>query len=256
MPGGPARDTQARRPPPISPPFATKPLDMLSVSVQQCRCKEGSCIMRKWVLLLAILFLSACSSAPGVCPPKQGQAYSEGVRDVARRFDDAVELAQSTPRVSLAPIVSDLQAIRRDAEDIEVPDCAADAQDALIAYMDSTIDGFRAFLASEADASVNAYFDAASRHFNDYQERLDTVMGVPSATPRPTSTPGPTATSRPTATPSPTVTPGPSPADLQYGNTILPSLATWSENMGKVFSVYDFIGLNVIHCRAANTLTG
>ena len=90
--------------------------------------------MKRIVLLcLTGILLSACgllSGEPGAtatpaytptpdpCSPNEIVQYLDAIRDVARRFDDAVELANVTPRASLQPAIADLQAIRRDTEDL------------------------------------------------------------------------------------------------------------------------------------------
>jgi hypothetical protein len=65
--------------------------------------------------------------------------------------------------MSLAPVIADLQAIRRDAQDLAVPTCAAAARDALATYMDATFDAFVAFLGQKPDEEVSKAFEDAKQ---------------------------------------------------------------------------------------------
>jgi len=74
--------------------------------------------------------------------------------------------------MSLPPAIADLQTIRREAEDLEVPVCAVSAKNALVTYMNATIDGFIAFLSDEPDTKVNAAFKKANELSKDYLEAM------------------------------------------------------------------------------------
>jgi len=142
---------------------------------------------KKWMLVLVLLsaLMAGCSGSPfggptptpDPCSPSEINKYLDAIRDVSRRFGDAHTLASNTPRMSLPPVISDLQAIRRDAEDLEVPDCAVKAKQALVAYMNAVIDAFTAFLGQEPDSAVSAAFDEASELLAKYLEEMSRLGG-------------------------------------------------------------------------------
>jgi len=63
-----------------------------------------------------------------------------------REFDDASTLAASMPREQLSTPIANLQKIRRDAEDEQVPPCLASLKDYQIQHMNSVINTLIAFL--------------------------------------------------------------------------------------------------------------
>lgn len=136
-------------------------------------------------LLIAII-ISGCSGSfgfgptptPDPCSPTEIKKYIDSIDDVSRRFDDALQLALSTSRISLSPVVADLQTIRRDAEDLEVPECAIDAKGWLILYIDTTIEAFLNFMAQEPDSQVQSKFKLASQYLLSYQEALAEMQSL------------------------------------------------------------------------------
>lgn len=101
-----------------------------------------------------------------LCSTKDGAKALDLLNAVARRWDDALHLADSTPRIQLATQISNLQQIRRDVEDQDWPECAQGAQRALVKAMNAAIDGFIAFMTDKPDAEV-------SGHFSDYRAAMD-----------------------------------------------------------------------------------
>src|SRR5687768_15649215 len=71
----------------------------------------------------------------------QAAAFLEAAQDIFEEWDDAFELANSTPRMSLPAVISELQEIRRNADDLEVPPCAAATKALMIEMMEAAIDG-------------------------------------------------------------------------------------------------------------------
>lgn len=135
----------------------------------------------KRVIVLTGLLLLGCSGlaiggpapTPDPCSPAEVQQYVDAIDDVGRRFDDAVSLADSTPRMSLAPMIESMQAIRRDAEDLEVPECAESVRFALVLYMDRTINAFISFLGNDPDTVVNENFQSAVIAYDTYTRALE-----------------------------------------------------------------------------------
>ncbi len=138
--------------------------------------------LRLLALPLIAIALVGCSGliggptpTPDPCSAGEIERYLDAIRDVSRRFDDAVALANTTPRGSLPPVIADLQEIRRDAEDLDVPGCADKAKNALVRYMDGIVDAFLLFLGNRPDSDVNEAFTEATDLLDAYLEAIAEV---------------------------------------------------------------------------------
>jgi hypothetical protein len=86
-------------------------------------------------------------------------------------WDDTTALAGSTSRISLSPVISRMQDIRRSIADVEYPVCAGGVRQLMLDYMDEFITGYLSFMAQEPDATVSAHFDKASNLFDEWKEQ-------------------------------------------------------------------------------------
>jgi len=82
----------------------------------------------------------ADTNTPDPCSPEALNITVAGVDKIMREFRDAFVLAQNTPARDLAPNISELQRIRRNAEDFNVPSCAATLKTYQLGYMNAAID--------------------------------------------------------------------------------------------------------------------
>lgn len=111
--------------------------------------------MRSFVIavgLMVVSLLAACGgSSPAVRCYEDSTEFIANVDDLKRRWDDALEVAQTMPRMTLAGYVPDLQTLRREAEDLTVPECenAQAVGDALPAMMQAWIDTLLLFAGGE-----------------------------------------------------------------------------------------------------------
>ena len=99
------------------------------------------------------------------CSTDDGEQVFDLLSEVSQRWDDAVALADQTPRMQLAGQIGNLQEIRRDAQNQEWPKCGDPAQEALVAGMNAGIEGFIAFLGDEEQSVIDD-------HFADYQREM------------------------------------------------------------------------------------
>ena len=90
--------------------------------------------------------------------------YMEDLDEVLDEWDDAIDVAQSTSRISLAPQIDRLQKIRRRAEELELPAAALPAHGDLVDHMTATINGFLALLGQKDEEEVDSWFDRAKLH--------------------------------------------------------------------------------------------
>lgn len=144
--------------------------------------------MKKFSLLVfALVLLTACSPGqmfgptptPDPCSAALLPAQLDKLTGIAQRFDDATKLANNTSRVNLPPVISDLQAIRRDAQDLELPGCMAKVKARLITYMDSIIDAYIIFL--DPDNPKQMYLDKfkqADQQLGDFNKAIDDLTAA------------------------------------------------------------------------------
>lgn len=121
---------------------------------------------------LAIAFLLTACAAPFQSCAQQAAPAITQLQSIAREWDDAAKLADQTPRMQLAVQIASLQAIRRRAQDVQMPECAATAKTALVDAMDNTIEGFTAFLGQKPDTEVKAFFARASDRMKAFTEAM------------------------------------------------------------------------------------
>lgn len=118
------------------------------------------------LFLFALLLLSACAPACDV------DGYRETIAPIVAQWDDALSIAQQTPRMSLPERISELQDIQRQAEALEVDECLQPAHAHLVEAMEYTVFGFLAFLGKEEDTVVQVFMDKADAATDNYADAL------------------------------------------------------------------------------------
>jgi hypothetical protein len=119
-------------------------------------------------ITVAVLLGVVLTSCGSVSCDSQSIEYRNEVNDLATEWDQANHLANSTPRIQLATVIPSLQAVRNKVDNLFAPDCAQDAQQLLLDYMDETINGYLSFLATDPDATVQAHFTKANQLFTEW----------------------------------------------------------------------------------------
>lgn len=74
--------------------------------------------------------------------------------ELVERFQDADKLAGSTARIALSGPIAQLQEIKREASDLDAPNCALEVKERLIRYMENTIDSYLTFMADEPELDL------------------------------------------------------------------------------------------------------
>src|SRR5512142_3224312 len=82
----------------------------------------------------------APSSTPDPCDKANIAATVKAFDALSRQFNDAFVLAQSTAAAQLNPMIAQLQAIHRAAQDYEVPSCLDTLKSYQEGFMNSAID--------------------------------------------------------------------------------------------------------------------
>ena len=84
----------------------------------------------------------------------------EQIQPLLEEWGDTVEVANSTARIALSSLVSNMQRIQREVEAVDSPDCARHANGLLTGGMDDVIDAFLAFMSNESDSVVSVQFSS------------------------------------------------------------------------------------------------
>jgi hypothetical protein len=105
----------------------------------------------------------------------QSEVFLGQIQTIARSWDDATALAGQTPRASLSAQIDKLQAIRRQTQALEPPECAQAAQTHLVASMDASIQAYIDFLGQKTDAVVTASFTRANESMDRFGAAMATI---------------------------------------------------------------------------------
>lgn len=106
----------------------------------------------------------------------EAKVYADAIKSVAQEWDDATKLAGQTGRGQLAPQVANLQEIKRKADAVAVPTCAAVAHEYLVDSMNANIDGFLAFMSQKPDDEVSEHFKDADTAMSAFKFELQKAV--------------------------------------------------------------------------------
>lgn len=131
-------------------------------------------------------------------------------------YIDTFDLASSMPRISLAPIIQDMQRIRREMERVPVPSCAREAAGRLLAGVEIVNEAFIEFAGDGNEDYIQGLLDEGFLQIENGMAQLVALQNeeaTPVAKNLPTATPTRTPTPRPT--PTATLTPLPAGSKLR-----------------------------------------
>jgi hypothetical protein len=153
--------------------------------------------MKNFVLslfLLALMLISACGSQPIATQPETLPASSavpddpcsseklpttvKGLNDLMREFDDASQLVSSTPTGQLSGVISNLQRIRRDVEDAQIPACLGTLKTHQLNHMNLVIQTLIAFVAGASQDELNKGLEEARREHDLYSLEMVRLLGI------------------------------------------------------------------------------
>jgi hypothetical protein len=154
-------------------------------------------IMKKFILYLFPLFLlitSACGSQPIVTQPEALAASTtttddpcssqnlpttvQGLNDLMREFDEASQLASNTPAQQLPEVISNLQRIRRGAEDTQIPACLGELKTHQLNHMNLMIQTLIAFVGGASKEELNAGLENARKEHDLYSLEIVRLLGI------------------------------------------------------------------------------
>ncbi len=152
------------------------------------------------ILAITALLSSACSNpsmstlltppmppTPDPCAAANLPFSVKKINDLQREFDDASQLASNVTRDQLPASISNLQRIRREAQDQTAPGCLSVLKLHQLNHMNIVIDTFIAFLGGTDQNALNDGITRARQEHNLYTLELSRLLGTP--TPAVTDTP-------------------------------------------------------------------
>jgi hypothetical protein len=148
------------------------------------------------------------TTTPDLCAPENIKAEVDKVHRHMREFDDESRLAASMPREQLSTPISNLQKIRRDAEDEQVPPCLAKLKEYEVQHMNLVINTLIAFISindplavdcvdvveNTQEAEICQSIANARQQHDQYVLELARILELPIITPGPTLPASETAT--------------------------------------------------------------
>jgi len=134
------------------------------------------------VILCAYLFLPGGPlSADAQCAQKVGE-WEEHLKPQLEEWYDLFNLASSTSRIALSPVVREMQSVRREVAAAEAPECAREAKLHLLSMMESTIDAFTLFMEQESDSAIATKMEDAAQAASRYRREVESLKKLPPST--------------------------------------------------------------------------
>ncbi len=141
-------------------------------------------------LPIFIFLLSACGGnaattpeavptwTPDPCASSNLNASVKPINDLQREFDDASGLASNLPVDQLDDAITNLQRIRREAENITPPPCLVALKSYQLAHMNAVIDTLIAFVGGADTNTLNQGMTLARQEHDRYTLEMARVLGV------------------------------------------------------------------------------
>lgn len=129
---------------------------------------------------------------PDLCSPGYVQQEAKKINDLMREFDDLTYVANLTPQQQLGEKILQLSEIRRNEEDVIVPECLDLLHDAAVDYMNAVISYLGAFMGGGSSDQVSQIIGASQNiraYYNVEYARVQAIGTPTSNIPTPTSTP-------------------------------------------------------------------
>ena len=152
--------------------------------------------------------LSASTNRPNItatldaCAPGNVQTATQNFNKLTRQFDDIAQVALNTPGNQLAPLVTQLQDVRRSAEDFDAPPCLQTLKQYQLNYMNTYINTLLALysaypvlsstttpqdIVKQDVAAINQGMAQGNQYHKQYEVELANLLGI--TLPVPTDTP-------------------------------------------------------------------
>lgn len=118
------------------------------------------------------------TSTPDPCAPDNLEASIKAVNDLMREFDDSSQLASNLSKEQVPGSISEMQRIRRAAEDQTVPACLVTLKKYQVAHMNSVIDTMLAFVGGADSNTLNTGLAQARKEHDLYTLEIIKLLGI------------------------------------------------------------------------------
>ena len=153
-------------------------------------------IMKKFVLYLFLLILfitpacgnqpvptqpealSASTAADDPCSSKNLPTTVKGLNDLMREFDDASQRVSTTPPQEWPGIIANLQSIRREVEDSQIPICLGELKTHQLNHMNLVIQALIAFVGGASEDELKAGLENARKEHDLYSLEIVRLLGI------------------------------------------------------------------------------
>jgi hypothetical protein len=112
------------------------------------------------------------------CSMPQLETEVQEVHRHMREFDDASALASSMPREQLSSSIADLQRVRREAEDEEIPGCLTKLREIQVQHMNTVIETLLAFMRGIDQQTIEQGIALARQQHDQYLLEYARVVGL------------------------------------------------------------------------------
>ncbi len=127
--------------------------------------KKITLLITLMIFLLVSISLISCTNP---CKSEEAEDYIRNFNNTFEEFKDTFDLAESTSRIALSPVISDMQEIKRDLNGLELPencDKYSDMQDYSVEAMEKAIDAFMKFQQQEDEIKVISIIESVRTRF-------------------------------------------------------------------------------------------
>lgn len=120
----------------------------------------------------------APSFTPDPCSLPQLETEVQEIHKHMREFDDASILASNMPRDQLSNSIADLQRIRRESEDEQIPACLTALKAIQVQHMNTVINTLIAFMGGTTQETLDQGIALARQQHDEYTLELARVLGL------------------------------------------------------------------------------
>lgn len=111
------------------------------------------------------------------CVNEDEKVAADVIKSHLAKWDDRIELAHSTSRINLPPVIRELQDIKREVESEKWGECAKPGVDSLVSSMNYEIEGFIKFLDSDTpDSIIQGKMENAALKMEEFKEIYPTLQ--------------------------------------------------------------------------------
>jgi hypothetical protein len=150
--------------------------------------------MKKLVLFpVFLLIISACgnqsvptesataaatTSSDDPCSTENLPNTVQEINDLMREFDDTSQLASNLPAPQLSDVISNLQRIRRAAEDLQIPPCLESLKTHQLNHMNLMIQTLIAFIGGADQEALSNGLEMAREEHDLYSLEMVRLLGI------------------------------------------------------------------------------